>query len=51
MKCGFLNDEHLFMIPMNWLEYHEVTDVNVEIVQNLSNAYSTAKYVFSKRFR
>ena len=41
-----MDTEHLFMLPINWLNHHEVTDVNVEIVQNLYNAYSTPKSFF-----
>ena len=33
IKCGFLYTEHLFMLPINWLNYHEVLDVNVEIAK------------------
>ena len=31
IKSGFLDTEHLFMLPINWLYYQEVQDVNVEI--------------------
>ena len=48
IKCGFLDTENLFMLPINWLNHSEVTDVNVEIVQNFYNAYCTPKYVFSE---
>ena len=44
VKCGFLDTEHLFMLPINWLEYQEVPDVNVEISQKKYNAYCTPKY-------
>ena len=45
IKCGFLDTEHSFMLPNNWLNYHKVTDVNVDIAQNFYNAYHTPKYV------
>ena len=34
IKCGFLDTEHLFILPSNWLDYRKVLDVNVEIVKN-----------------
>ena len=40
-KCGFLDTEHLFMLPTNWLHHKEVLDVNVDIAQNSYNAYCT----------
>ena len=36
-KCGFLDTEHLSMLTINWLTHSKVTDVNVEIAQNLYN--------------
>ena len=35
--CGFLDTEHLSMLTINWLTHSKVTDVNVEIAQNLYN--------------
>ena len=29
IKCGFLDTEHLFMLPNNWLEYKQYEDVHV----------------------
>ena len=43
IKCGFLDNEHLFTILINWLNHREVPDMNVEIAQNLYNAYCTPK--------
>ena len=44
IKCGFLDTEHLSMLPINLLNQYEVPDVNVENVQNLYNAYCTLIY-------
>ena len=41
IKCGFLDTEHLFMIPINWLNHREVPDDNVEIVKSFYNTYCT----------
>ena len=49
IDCGFLDTEHLFMFPINWLVYQEVLDVNAEIAQNLYNAYCTTKYFFVEK--
>ena len=49
IKCGFLDTEHFFVIPINWLNYCEVPDVNVDIVQNFYNAYCTPKSFFSEK--
>ena len=38
IKCVFLDDEHLFMLPKNWLEYIQYEEVDVEITENLYNA-------------
>ena len=43
IKCGVLDTEHSFVIPINWLSYHKVTDVNVYIARNFYNAYYTPK--------
>ena len=37
------------MLPINWLNHCEVTDVNVEILQNLYNTYSTPKSFFVEK--
>ena len=51
IKCGFLDTEHIFMLPINWLSHCEVTDVKVEIVKSLYNAYFTPKsFSFEKYF-
>ena len=47
--CGFLDTEYLLMFPINWLNYQEVLDVNVEIVQNFYNAYCTPTYFFEEK--
>ena len=49
IKCGFLDTEPLLMLPINWFNYHNVPDVNVEIAQNFYNAYCTPKYFFVER--
>ena len=49
IKCGFLDTEHLFMIPINLLNHREVPDGNVKIVQNFYNAYSTPKSFFVEK--
>ena len=41
--------EHLFILPINWLDYHEVPGVNVDIAQSLYNAYCTPKYFFVEK--
>ena len=49
INCGFLDTEHLFIFPINWLNHRKSPDVNVEVVQNLYNAYCTPKYLFVKK--
>ena len=49
IKCGFLDAEHLLMIPKTWLEYQQYSDVHVEITQNFYNAYCTQKYFFVEK--
>ena len=49
IKCGFLDTEHLFMFPINGLEYQEFPDVNVKITQNFYNAYRAEKYFFVEK--
>ena len=44
-----MNTEHLFMLPINWLDYHEFPDVNVDIAQNFYNAYCMPKYFFVEK--
>ena len=41
IKFGFLDTE--------WLKYQEFADVNVEITQNLYNAYCTQKYFYVEK--
>ena len=38
------------MLPINWLNYRKVPDVNVDIVQNLYNAYCTPKSFFVEKY-
>ena len=49
IKCVFLDTKHLFVIPINWLEYQEFVDVNVEITKILLNAYCTQKSFFVEK--
>ena len=51
MKCGFLNNEHLFMLPKTWLEYQQYADVHVDITQNFYNAYCTQNKLLRKILR
>ena len=39
--CGFLDSEHLFMLPKTWLEYLQYKEVDAEISENLYNANCT----------
>ena len=50
IKRGFLYTEHLFMLPINWLNHHKVSDVNMKIVQNFYNAYCTPKPFFVEKY-
>ena len=50
IKCGFFDTEHLFMLPKTWLEYQQYEDVQVEITQNLYNAYCTPKYFYVEKY-
>ena len=43
-----MDNENLFMPPINLLNHREVPDVNVETVQNFYNTYSTPKLFFEK---
>ena len=38
------------MLPINWLNHREVPDVNVDIMQNFYNAYSTPKSFFVDKY-
>ena len=46
IKCGFLDNEHLFMIPKNCLEYLQYEEVDVEITEKIYNANCTLKSFF-----
>ena len=46
----FLDTEHLFMLPINWLNHSKVRDVNVDILQIFYNAYSTPILFLLKDF-
>ena len=37
------------MLHINWLNYHEVPDVDVWIAQNFYNAYCTPKSLFVEK--
>ena len=50
IKGGLSDTEHVFMLPIHWLEYQEVPDVIVEITQNFYNAYCTQKYFFVEKY-
>ena len=43
IKCVFFDTEHLFIFPINELNYHKSPDVNMEIAQNFYNAYCMTK--------
>ena len=49
-KCGFLDIEHLLMIPINWLNHREFPDVNVDILENFYNAFRTPTYFFAEKY-
>ena len=49
IKCGFLDNEHLFMPPKISLEYQQYADVHVEITQHFYNADCTQKFVFVEK--
>ena len=49
VKCGFLDTEHVFMLPINWLNNHEFPDVNVDIAQMFYNTYCTPKSFLAKK--
>ena len=42
-NCGLLDTEHLFVLPINWLNRREVPDVNVDILENFYDAYRPPK--------
>ena len=50
IKCVFLYTENLLVLPINWLEYQEFSDVNVDITQNFYSAYCTQKYFFVEKY-
>ena len=50
IKCGLSDTEHLFVLTINWLNYHEVPNVNVEITQNFYTAYCTPKSFFVEKY-
>ena len=49
IKCGFLDTEHLFMLPKTWLEYQQYEDVHVAITQHLYNAYCTPQFFLLRK--
>ena len=49
IKCGFLDTEHLVVLPKTWLEYLQYEDVHVAITQNLYNAYCMPKYFYVEK--
>ena len=50
INCGFLDNEHVFMLPKTSLKYQQYEDVHVEITQNLYNAYSMTKSFFVEKY-
>ena len=50
IKCGFLDTEHLFMLPKTWLEYQQYEDVYGEITKSFYNAYCTPKAFFVEKY-
>ena len=44
-----MDTENVLILTIYWLNYREVPYVNVDIVQNLSNAYSTQKSFFVEK--
>ena len=50
IKCCFLDDEHLFTLPRNCLEYQQYEDVNVEITQYIYKAYCTPTYFYVEKY-
>ena len=50
IKCGFLDTEHLFVLPKNWLEYLQYEEVDVEIKENVYNANCTPEYCFAEKY-
>ena len=49
IKCGFLDNEYLFMLPKTWLEYLQYEEVDVEITENLYNANCTPTSFFVEK--
>ena len=50
IKCGLLDTGNLIMLHINWLNHCEVPYINVDIVQNFYNAYSTPKSLFVEKY-
>ena len=44
-----MDTENFFMLTINWLNHREVPDINVDIVQNSYNDYSTTKSFFVEK--
>ena len=44
IKCGFLYNEHIFMLPKTWLDYQQYT-------QNFYNTYYTEIFFVEKNFK
>ena len=45
-----MDTEHLFMLPINWLNHWEFTYVNVDIVQNFYNAFHTPTSFYIEKY-
>ena len=45
-----MDNEYLFVLPKNWLEYQQYEDVHVTITQNLYNAYCTPTSFFVEKY-
>ena len=41
-----MDTEHLFMLPINWLNHCKVADVNMDILGNFLKAFRTPKLFF-----
>ena len=46
IKCGFLDTEHLLMIPKTWLDYLQNEDFDVDISEHLYNANCAKKSIY-----
>ena len=51
IKCGFLDNDHVFMLTKNSLEYLQYEDIHVEITKKLYNAYCWQKIYVEKYFK